>query len=620
MLWAKEATSMKNLHKFISIALTIILIGCIFTSCKKSSESTQEETSAQSVTIADVSVDAPDVENAVKIVFSGSSAQIDGSGAKADKGTVTVTSGGTYALSGTASDGRVIVNAPDEEVTLVLCGVNITSSESSAIYVYKSKSTTVYVYEGTENTLTDAKTYAYADSYSSQADEEPDACVYSKSDLVISGKGKLTVNANYKNGITGKDTLTIENADITLTAANNGINGKDYLAVGNSVITVKCSGDALRSTNDTDTSLGYITLNASTLNLTAGEDGIQAQTTMAIKDVTAKIVSGGGYKTKASSETSSKGIKAGSDLKISGSTIEIDSSDDAVHSNANITVDSGTYTLYTGDDGMHADENLKISGGTVTVKSSYEGLEANTIDVSAGTIDITASDDGFNAAGGNDQSGFGGMMKDNFGSSDSAYLNISGGKITVNCEGDGLDSNGKLLVSGGEIYVSGPVNNGNGALDYGSEATITGGTIVAAGSSGMAVNFGSNSTQGSILLNYQSSSSEKIKVTDSSGNTIVEYTPAKNYSSVVVSSPKLVKGGTYKVTACGETQTVTLDSLIYGESGGMPGMGGGRMGGGMMQGQAPDMGSEMPSGRMRGSRQTDGTSSDEEIQGQDYSI
>lgn len=599
---------MKNLHRFISVILSVILVCCIFSSCGKKAESDTQE-----ISVSDVNVETPEIENAVKIVFSGESAQITGSGAKSDKGTVTITSGGTYALSGSTDNGRVIVNAPDEEVTIVLCGVNITSTESSAIYIYKSKSSTIYVYEGTENTLTDAEKYSYSDEFSSAEDEEPNACVYSKSDLIITGEGKLTVNANYGNGITGKDTLAIEGADITLTAADNGINGKDYLSISNSTLTVKSGGDAIRSTNDTDTSLGYITAASSTLTLNAGEDGIQAETKISLKEVTAKIQSGGGYEQKASAETSSKGIKAGSDITISGSTLTLSSSDDAIHSNSNVTVDSGTITIYTGDDGIHADENLKISGGTITVKSSYEGLEANTIDITGGTIDITSTDDGMNAAGGNDQSGFGGMMQDNFGSSDSAALSISGGKITVTCEGDGLDSNGKLLISGGEIYVNGPTSSGNGALDYGSEATITGGTIVAAGSSGMAVNFGSNSTQGSILLNYQSSSKDTVKVTDSDGNTIIEYTPTKSYNSVVVSSPKLTKGGTYKVTAGGETQSITLDSLIYGESSGM-GMGGGMRGGnmgGMNGSQAPDFSSGNQGG-MRGSRSAGGTSAESE--------
>lgn len=587
---------MKKLYQFISIALSIIIICCVFASCGKSTQSQTQ----QDVSITNVNVETPEIKNAVKIVFSGKTAEITGTGASAKNGDVIITSGGTYAVSGTVSDGSITVNAPDEDVTITLCGTSITSSSGSAIYVYKAKSATIYVYEGTDNTLNDAKTYSFDSEYSSQEDKEPNACLYSKSDLIISGKGKLTVNANYDNGITGKDTLTIENADITVTAQDNGINGKDYLAVNSSRITVTCGGDALRSTNDTDASLGYITINASSLELTSGEDGIQAETKATLKDITAKIKSGGGYEQKASSDTSSKAIKAGSDMTISGSTLTLNSSDDAIHSNGNISISSGTFTIYTGDDGIHADENLKITGGSITVKSSYEGLEANTIDITGGTIDITASDDGMNAAGGNDQSGFGGMMKDNFGSSDSAYLSISGGKITVNSDGDGLDSNGKLLVSGGEIYVSGPINNGNGALDCGSEATITGGTVVAVGSSGMAVNFGSNSTQGSIMINYQSSSKDTVKVTDSDGNTIVEFTPDKQYSSVVVSSPKLTKGGTYKVTACGETQSITLDNLIYGESNGMPGgMGGGMQGG--MGSRMPDMnGGEMQRQRQQG--------------------
>ena len=82
-----------------------------------------------------------------------------------------------------------------------------------------------------------------------------------------------------------------------------------------------------------------------------------------------------------------------------------------------------------------------------------------------------------------------------------ANINISGGVIYINAEGDGIDSNGYLTVSGGEIYVTGPSNGGNGALDYGIEASISGGVVVAAGQSGMAQNFGSDSTQCAMLIN-----------------------------------------------------------------------------------------------------------------------
>ena len=134
--------------------------------------------------------------------------------------------------------------------------------------------------------------------------------------------------------------------------------------------------------------------------------------------------------------------------------------------------------------------------------------------------------------------------------------------------GVGIDSNGDLNVSGGEIYVSGPTSDGDSALDYDGSATVTGGTVVAAGYSGMAQNFGTDSTQGSILLTSRSTSTETIRVTDASGSVLAEFAPAKAYSCVIVSTPALKQGGTYTVTMGGESTDVTLESLIYG-SGGM---------------------------------------------------
>ena len=144
-------------------------------------------------------------------------------------------------------------------------------------------------------------------------------------------------------------------------------------------------------------------------------------------------------------------------------------------------------------------------------------------------------------------------------------------------------SKSDLVISGGEVYVSGPTDNGNGALDYDGKAVITGGTVIAAGSSEMAMNFDSNSTQGSIMINCNNSSSE-IVLKDSSGNTLKSYTTAKNYSNVVISCPDIKVGETYSVTAGGQTVSVTMDSLIYGEGGGM----GGNMGGMAPNGNAPD--------------------------------
>lgn len=567
-------------------------------------------------------IEKPDTTNASTVKFSEGSVLISGNGAGEKDGVVTITKGGSYIVSGKTDNGRIIVNAPKEEVNIILENAEITCSYGSPVYVYKSSVTMIYLADGTVNSLTDGSSYTFNDSLSSAADEEPDACLYSKSDLIIAGSGSLTVNGNYKNGITGKDTLRIENASIKVTAAANGINGKDACIVRNANIGVTSGDDGLRSTNDTDESLGYIIAADSTLEITAGEDGIQAETYITISGGNYTIKSGGGSGAKVSADISAKGIKAGKAITINDGTFVLDCQDDAIHSNGDVEIAGGSCIISTGDDGIHADSNVKVNAGTINITKSYEGIEGEIIDITGGTIELVSSDDGLNAAGGADQSGFGGMRKDGFGTtrndafntSSDCGINISGGVIKLNASGDGIDSNGSLNISGGEIYVSGPTDNGNAALDYDGSATITGGLVVAAGSAGMAQNFGSSSTQGSILLTYSAYSDSEITLTDSEGSILAKYTPEKSYNCVLVSCPALIQGGTYTVNAGGKTDTITLDTLIYGNSFGMGGFGGmggnggmgGRPGGnGNIGGRPEDNGGmgEFPGGNDNGSGQ-----------------
>lgn len=568
--------------RVVSIILCIALLGSVLTGCQGQSAAENDSTAQkneESVTASAVSaVQQPDEGNAVQIQLDGTDVKISGSGASASGGVVTITKGGVYELTGTLTDGRILVNAPKEEVTLVLRDASVTSSDSSALYIYKAAQVTLWLPEGTASTLTDGESYSFSDEYSSASEEEPDACVYSKADLVVAGSGSLTVNGNYKNGLTSKDTLTLDSVSLTVHAVNHGVCGKDSAAIQNAALYVVTGGDALRSTNSKDETLGWVTVTDSTLELTSGEDGIQAETTLTVSGSRITVTAGGGSGAELSDDASAKGLKAGTAVEITSGEFVLDCADDAVHSNENVTISGGSFEIATGDDGIHADETTAISGGTIQISESYEGIEGKVVEISGGEIDLTASDDGVNAADGSSSGGFGGPFG---GGSSDCVIRISGGRLTVNASGDGLDSNGDLIVSGGEVYVSGPTSDGDGALDYDGTATITGGIVVAAGSSGMAQNFGSDSSQGSILLSYAARSQETIRVTDADGNVLIEWTPAKEYNCVVVSCPELKEGGTYTISAAGEEQTITLDSLIYGESGfggpggGFPGKDGG---------------------------------------------
>ena len=283
--------------------------------------------------------------------------------------------------------------------------------------------------------------------------------------------------------------------------------------------------------------------------------------------------------------TSTKGIKSDGALYVNGGTFTINSADDAFHSNSDITINDGTYTIGSGDDGIHADSALLVNGGTITVTESYEGLEGLNITINDGKIDITASDDGMNAAGGNDASGFGGRGGDGFkgmqapdvaqksddtlvasqdtdtASEDEMWMVINGGYVHVLAGGDGLDSNGDLTINGGEVYVDGPSDNGNSAIDYGEKSSfyINGGTVVAVGSSGMAEDVSSDSKQqvAFVKLDSQVDAGDVI-LKDADGNEIISYTVQKKYDCVIISTADLQAGQTYILSASGNESEVSL--------------------------------------------------------------
>lgn len=507
-----------------------------------------------------------DLTDATMITLSDSGISIEGTGAEADGSVITITSAGIYAVSGSLADGRIIVNAPKEEVTVALNGADITCSYGSPLYIYKAGTATVHLAEGTENALTDGSAYTFDDEYSSAADEEPNACLYSKADLVIQGAGTLTVTANCDNGITRKDTLQIYDSTISVQAVSNGINGKDSNTIDSASITVVCGGDAIRSTNDTDETLGWVSVSASALNLTAGEDGIQAETSLTMSEGSYTITSGGGSSVTPSDDISAKGIKAGTALTLTGGTYILDCSDDAVHSNGDVTVSGGVYTVSSGDDAFHADEALDVSGGEINILTSYEGLEGTAVSVSGGTIYIVSSDDGVNAAGGAEGSGFGGFggfgHGNSFGGNSDSRIEISGGYLVVKAGGDGLDSNGNTVMSGGTVIVS-STGQGDGALDYDGTFTLSGGTLLAIDGGNMPQS-PSDASQYTVFLGFDSilPAGTYVSLADESQNFVFEL--PVNAGSLVFSSPDLTGGAAYTISYGGDYDGQSADGICSG--------------------------------------------------------
>ena len=299
------------------------------------------------------------------------------------------------------------------------------------------------------------------------------------------------------------------------------------------------------------------------------ESGINIQeneTASNNQDDTQTIQSGTVNESEMSEEESSastKGIKAGGALLLNGGTYTLDTADDSIHSNSNITINGGTYTMNAGDDGIHADDALVINGGTITIEQSYEGLEGMTVTINDGTIDITSDDDGINAAGGTEENTMpdSGKQSEN-GEENEMWMEINGGYIHILAGGDGIDSNGDLAINGGEIYIDGPSDNGNSAIDYGdgSDACVNGGILVAIGSSGMAEEMSDESTQSLVFAKLDSQmEAGEVTLSDSDGNVIVSYTSLKSYDCVIISAADLVEGETYTLMTSGETMDIVAE-------------------------------------------------------------
>ncbi|MCA0362943.1 MAG: carbohydrate-binding domain-containing protein [Bacteroidetes bacterium] len=538
----------------IKVLLTTLLLAQFIFSCKKDSDitpddssDTQDEVNAlENMELAsDYSWNAADEK---VITLNGTSGTVNGTGASISNGILKISSAGTYKISGTLTNGQIVVSTDDKNlVRVILNGVNVTSAKSSPLFLDNAEKVIVVLAEGTNNVLTDASTY-------SDVSEGQNAAFYSQTYTAIMGTGNLTVTGKFADGIASKDGLVIKNGNITVNAVDDGIRGKDFLVIRGGNFNVNAGGDGLKSDNETDTEFGYIGIEDGSFKITSGGDGISAQTNVNITGGNFNITSGGGSSKTVAATLSAKGIKGLTSVALNGS-FTINSADDGIHSNTKVSFFDGVYEVSSADDGIHADNEVVIKKGTINITKAYEGVEAKFITIDDGNMSIVSSNDCLNATAGN-------RTEQN----DGAILTINGGYIVLNgSAGDPLDSNGSMVQTGGTVIAHGPNSSPEVPIDYNGTFNISGGILLASAPGTQMFQAPSTSSkQNSLKLTFKSQNAAEtlFHIKDDKGNSLVTFKPARKYIGIVFSAAELVKGTTYTIST-GGTSTGTLNGGLY---------------------------------------------------------
>ena len=504
----------------------------------------------------------------------------------------------TYQLSGTTTDGEFALDG-SYKCTVSLAGVTLTNPSGPAINISNKKRIQISAKNGTVNTLTDG----------ADANESWKACLYSKGQIQLQGKGSLTVNGNTKHAIKSGDYITVKNLTLNLkSTSGDGISCNKYFVMNSGNVTISGVGDdgiqcdfedddtvTGETTDHEDENSGNVYIQGGTLNISttaAGSKGVKAAGTLFINEASTTTIitvtnSGGVDASDSSDLVASACLKADKAIDISGGTLTLTNSGQggrAMNTDGTLTIRGGGFPGgWGGGDnssssnhkyakGVKADGDITIKGGTINIYSkNHEGLESKgTITISDGQLYVQASDDAINAA---------------------SHLTVSGGYVCGYSTGnDGLDSNGNMYIKGGLVYAicSGSPEVGLDAnTEGGYKLYLTGGTIIAIGG----IENGSSLSQSCYSANSWNKNTWyaltigndtfAFKTPSSGGNGIVvsgASQPTLKSGVTVSSGNSIFSGMGYTDASISDGTAVSLSSYSGGSSFG-PGGGGGFPGG-----------------------------------------
>lgn len=491
-----------------------------------------------------------------------SSGIVTGSGISVEDNMIKIVEGGDFLVTGEAEDMMIYINT-DSKVKLRLSGMRLTNNSGPAIFFEKVEKGFITVTENTDNFISDGSEYSV----------EAKAAIFSNDDLEIKGGGTLTVTGYYKHAIAGDDDVKIENAILNLTAKTDGIHVNNTFKMTGGTLYITAGSDGIQAEQD-------VLIDGGSIHVLKSEEGIESGTTLTINGGEINIVSsddglnsGGGtggesgmWNGNGRNMMSPEGMQGGKNGFISSEVTQDDKSgfSPSKETQGRKGKVASLEGVQSSDGGIVLPEEGQMRGAKES-RPSEIGSGANEIMPQEGTMPqnstmpqegkmspgVTMPQKGMNVPpemprGENNIKGNSNSAEEQNTTDKTLYIN--GGVITIQAQGDGVDSNGNIVMTGGELYINGPTGNGNGAIDA-NQFIMTGGTVMAVGSSGMAVGLSGQSTQNGLKINLDipQAAGTSLILKNAEGDTLIAFTAAKEFSSVVYSSERLAVGETYSL-------------------------------------------------------------------------
>ena len=508
-------------------------------------------------------------ENPTVITLSDTEAEVSGRGAAVSDGKLVISEAGTYVLSG-AFDGQVLIETGKEDVVhLVLNGAEITSEGAYAIASVKGQKLVVTLADGTDNVLS-AKGIADEDSAETE-EEEADAAIYVKNDLTVNGSGVLNVSSAGK-GLHAKDVLRLVSGDYIITSADDAFNGKDGVAVedGSFAVTITDTAEGKGIT-----SKGDVVLNGGTMNISACSEGIEGLTITVNGGAWYVTSSDDGMNAREKTEDSTESTDTAAD-SAEGSGAPASAAQDGKAS-AEGSAGAAPDGTAAADQAASAGENAprgpqeggrpeggfggRPGGG---MRGGFGGGRPEG-GMQGGKPGGAGPEDGGFQGG-----GFGGMTEEEMANerqkmeyNEKCVITVNGGLVQISAGGDGIDSNGDIVLNGGEVYVSSSEMDMESALDMNGDMFVNGGTLVAAGMQGMAEPLSDESGQSVVTVYYDAvqAAGTELTLSGADGSELASWTVPKQYSMVQVSASGLTTGESCTVTSGSDGKTIEVTAV-----------------------------------------------------------